>query len=651
MAALCRLLLLPLLLGLACSAASAPQGAQTVVHMLDYVAVDYPESVRDGKVLNDAEYKEQQEFAAQIAEQLGKLASGPQQAGLQAQAAALKSRIDAKAGGDEIAQLARTLRWNVIGAFKLAVAPRSAPDLGRGAQLFEAQCAACHGREGRGDGLAAKGLDPAPSNFHDRARMVQRSLYGLYSTITLGVEGTAMQSYQTLSDEDRWNLAFYVGAMRYEPAALARGEELWRSGKLPAELGTLGTIATLAPAEIEQRYGADGAAAFAWLAQHPTAGVTNASPIDYARRLLGESRAAYRAGDTAQAQRLALDAYLEGFELVESTLDTVDRNLRAEIEQSMIAYRELIRQQASTERVLTEASRIDGLLAAASEKLAGEEGLSPYTAAVSAYFILVREGLEALLVVAAIIALLVKTGRREALPWIHLGWIGALALGLATWVVASTLVSFSGATRELTEGITGLIAAALLLYVGLWLHGKSHARAWQAFVDRHLQSALRGGTLWALAGISFLAVYREAFETVLFYQALWQQAGPGSQGSIMAGFGGAAATLLLLGWAIPRFGMRLPLGLVFGVSALLMAALAVVFTGSAVHGLQEAGVLVARPVHTPTLPMLGIYPTAESLVAQLAMLTVVVAAFAWQRQRARAQGEQNRAPASRERTS
>jgi high-affinity iron transporter len=270
------------------------------------------------------------------------------------------------------------------------------------------------------------------------------------------------------------------------------------------------------------------------------------------------------------------------------------------------------------------------LLEDAGQKLHGE-GLSATAAAVSAFFILVREGIEALLVVAALAAFLVKAGRRESLVWIHAGWIGALVLGGVTWYVAGRLIGVSGATREMTEGITALAAAAILLYVGWWLHDKSHAVAWQGFIDRHMRGALERGTLWALAGLSFIAVYREVFETVLFYQALWQQAGDAAHGSVMVGFLSGAATLAVLAWIILRYGVRLPIGPFFAVCSVLMAVLAVGFTGNGIKALQEADVVAASPVAGFSLPVLGIYPTVQTLVAQALVLLLIACAYAWMR--------------------
>jgi high-affinity iron transporter len=238
--------------------------------------------------------------------------------------------------------------------------------------------------------------------------------------------------------------------------------------------------------------------------------------------------------------------------------------------------------------------------------------------------ILLREGLEAILVLAAIIAFVRKTGRREAMPWIHAGWAGAVALGVVTWFVAERVITISGANRELTEGITALLAAAMLLYVGYWLHSKSYAQAWQHFIRDQVNTALGKGTVWALAGVSFLAVYREAFEIVLFYQALWLQAGESGRQSVLGGIAVAAVLLALLAWAILKYSVRLPIGPFFAITAGLLALLAVVFAGHGVAALQEAGVLDASPVGMVAIPMLGVHPTLQGLGTQAAALALVL---------------------------
>jgi high-affinity iron transporter len=545
------------------------RAAQTITHVLDYIAGDYGGAVEAGRVKNADEYKEMLEFSTQVVEQTTALTRASAGTGLNVQARDLAQLVAAKADPAAVAQAAGSLRWAIIGEYKLAVAPPRTPDAKRAASLFAENCAACHGAEGRGDGPAARGMTPPPANFHDAGRMGKRDAYSLYNTITLGVSGTAMRAYSELSDDDRWGLAYYA-----------------------ANLGG---------------------------AKH--------APLAYARTTLAESLAAYRKGETARAQQLAVAAYLEGFELVEPALDAVDRNLRAAIESDMLQTRTLMREGAAAGAVEAHIARTSAQLELAEGKLAGST-LSPAAAAASAFVILVREGLEAILVLAAIIAFLVKAQRRDALRYIHAGWIAALALGIVTWFVARYLVAVSGAGREMTEGVTALISAGILLYVGWWLHDKSHARAWQQFIEQRLSGALSRGTIGALASLSFLAVYREVFEMVLFYEALWAQAGEGAHGSLLGGFFAGAAVLAVTAWLIFRYGVRLPIGLFFGVSAAFLALLAVVFAGQGVRALQEGGAVAATAIDFPSVYVLGVFPTVQSLAAQALVLLVVLAVLA-----------------------
>lgn len=239
------------------------------------------------------------------------------------------------------------------------------------------------------------------------------------------------------------------------------------------------------------------------------------------------------------------------------------------------------------------------------------------------------ESIRNVLVLAAILAFVSKVGQGEARRYVHFGWIAALALGAATWFVSSRLIAISGADREVTEGVTALIAAAMLLYVGFWLHDKTHAAAWQAFIKERVGGSIAQGTVWTLALISFLAVYREIFETVLFYQALAAQAGPEGHGALLAGVAVGALLLAAFTWAILRWSARIPLGLFFGASALLMAVLAVVFTGQGVAALQEAGWINVKAVSFLRLPMLGIFPTLQTLGAQAVVMSIIVAALWW----------------------
>lgn len=628
------LVLLVLALGISgpAHAADSPEDqARTVVHMLDYVSVDYPEFVQGGQVLDADEYAEQQEFAQQvrlILEQLPKVAGA---ADLVSMAVKLEGRIGEKADGLEVTALAKALRSEVIAVYEVALAPAKVPDLSRGAALYSAHCASCHGDTGHGDGPAGVGQEPAPRDFHDAEAMAVRSPFGLYNTITLGVPGTTMLAYSALTDEERWTLAFHAASMRTGADELAHGEMLWKRGEGKQLFTNLAALVNTTPEEAAEILGPDGPAIMAWLLVHPEAVEKGApSPLNVSRTRLEEALTAYRNGDQSGARRLAISAYLEGFELIEAALDNVDAPLRRRTEREMMDLRSLIGANAPVDSVAASVATIHGLLDQADSKLA-VGGLTPLASFFSSLLILFREGLEAILVLAAIIAFVLKTGRRDALPYIHAGWMGAVLLGVGTWLLARYVINISGADRELTEGITALLAALMLLYVGYWLHNKSNAQAWHKFVKDKVGAALGRKTLWTLAGISFLAVYRELFEIILFYETLFSQAGPESQAAIFWGIGAAAALLVLIGAAILKYSVRLPLGPFFAITGIILALMAVIFVGNGVAALQEAGVFDATFVRFITLPVLGIHPTVQGLGAQGAVLFLVVLAFLWSR--------------------
>lgn len=610
------LFLLLALFASALAAADWRESAQTAVHMLDYVGVDYPEFVKDGKVLNADEYKEQLEFTGEVVKRLQTLPENPQRTQLIDDAKALTALVTAKAPGEQVTAASAALRGKLVAAYALVVAPKQAPDIARASTLYAEQCAGCHGAQGKGDGPAGKGLEPAPSNFHDAARMNSRSIYGLYNTITLGVGGTGMAPYKSLSDSERWALAFYVSRFALSPADLARGETAWQSGPARQVFTGLEALVTLSTEEVRARYGADAAAAHQWLRANPQAlADVKPSPIQFAIDALHKSVAAYGKGERAQAEQLAVTAYLEGFELVEASLDNLDADMRTEIERQMMAHRALLRGVAPIDAVRAATDRLIERLQLAQTKLE-REGLSAGATFAASFIILLREGLEAILVLAAIITLLIKTGRRDALPWVHAGWAAALVLGVVTWFIATYTIAISGADREITEGWTALVAAAMLLYVGLWMHSKAYAQSWQRYIGQQVSGALQRRTLWAMSTVTFLAVYRELFEIVLFYQALWAQAGSAGEGPLVGGIGAAAALLAVIGWAIVRYGLRLPVGPFFAVTSILLAVLAVVFAGQGIAALQEAGAVDANPVAFIRIPALGIFPTAQTLVAQ-----------------------------------
>lgn len=614
--------------------AAPPEDARAILHMLEYVGADYRNAVHDGQVRDQNEYQEQQEFAAGVVSRVRGLPDRPDKADLVGKAAALAAAVERRAPAEQVTALSAATASALIQAYQVPVAPSQAPAVQGAAAVFQNDCAACHGVHGAGDGPAAEGLTPKPTNFRAPAWQADRTVYGLYNSISLGVEGTAMRGFERLSEEQRWALAFYVSMLADGDGQRSQGAALWSQG-VRRGFRDLGDLTAATPAQVRARFGEQGAALFAYLRAHPDRlAAAGESRLTYSMGLLDASAAAYAAGDRRGAEQKAVSAYLEGFELVESGLRAVDADLTRRVETGMANYRGMIRQGRAPEAVAAQARALREALAQAAERL-DTSSLSPGMSFVSSLIILLREGMEAILVLAAIAAFLVKSQRRDGLPYVHAGWIAALAMGGVTWFVASRVVTVSGASREMTEGVSALVASAMLLYIGYWLHTRSHARQWQAFVHDKVKSALDRRTLWGLALIAFLAVYREVFETVLFYQTLWLQTGPAGQGALVGGLAAAAVLLVGIAWLILRFSVRLPLRLFFTANAALLFVLAVVLAGKGVAALQEAGKLPIDPVRFPSIDFLGVYPSLQSLLAQVALVSLALTWLGYHRLTAR----------------
>ncbi len=593
--------------------------AQQLLQLLDYVGVDYAEAVANGKVVNAGEYEEMKEFAGAIGTTINGLPWHEAKAPLQQEAAALKVAIETKRPAADIATMTGAMRSRIMNSFEVVAVPAQQPDFTLAQQLYSNNCAACHGVTGMGDGSAAMGLEPAPTNFLDTIRASQRSLFGLYNTITLGVSETAMRPFGQLSDHERWSLAFYVGTLA-NPAAMNSDMSASMS-----PITSLKQLTTTTPAEAEVNYGQGGAAMLAELRRNPQglfAG--DSAPLTLARKLLVQSVSHYRQGAASEAQQLAVTAYLEGFEVIESGLSIKDAALSKTIEEQMATFRNLLRNDAPLTQITAQQGKLDTLLAQAQQTMA-QQGLSSGGAYTSALVILLREGLEAILVLAALFAFLIKTGRRDALPYLHAGWIAAVAAGAATWWASITLFTISGAMREVTEGVAALAAAGILFYVGFWMHSKTNARQWNSFINSSVEKALKGTTLWSMTGLAFISVYREMFETILFYQAIWVQTDTTGHGMVLAGMLSAAAALLVLGWFILKYSTRLPLRQFFAVTGAFLFLLAVVFAGKGIAALQEAGNLPYDPLHVPLISAIGFSDSVQGLLVQ----GVMVALTAW----------------------
>ncbi len=242
---------------------------------------------------------------------------------------------------------------------------------------------------------------------------------------------------------------------------------------------------------------------------------------------------------------------------------------------------------------------------------------------IQAFLLLLREGVEALLVVGALIAYVQRAGGGRAMPMLYGGIAAALVASLATAaVVRASVIGLDGRALEAVEGITMLLAAAVLLYVGHWMLARREAERWQGYIRRKVDAAVETGSGMALAAAVFLAVYREGAETVLFYHALLADA-EGTEGAALLGFLAAAVVLAGLFMAVRTLGLRLPLKPFFTLTAALLLGLAFIFVGKGIVELQVIRWIPTTAVPgMPQLPWIGIFPSVEGLAAQAAFILI-----------------------------
>ena len=606
---LCSWLLVPVFALCSLTVMAEPiEGAAQALHLLGYLGADYPATVANGQVIDSGEYREQLEFLTVLQGLIVALPARGEQAELQQGVASLRTGIEQRADGNQVAQQARELAATLAAAYGVSQAPAITPDPSRGAPLFAQHCSVCHGDSGAGDGPAGIGLEPPPANLRDLTRLNRLSLYDLFNTVGLGIDGTDMAAFADQLDErQRWDLASYIAGFSAEPAA--QGEAF-----------SLAALAGMTPDEVAAAQGDAAAARFrAQRAQPPAQQRGPQQLIEHTQSMLERSLSAYRAGDHEQAYDLSVAAYLEGFELVEGALDNLDSVQRKTTERALMAYRQALQDGLSIPQAAQRLEQAKAELATSAELL-NSDGLSSSLSFFSSLLILLREGLEAILVLAAILAFLRNTGQQQAVRSVHVGWGLALLAGVATWVLAAYLIDVSGAQREVLEGVTALFASVMVLWLGVWMHDRRHAAAWQDYIK---SSLVGGGGRFGFAVLAFFSVYRELFEVILFYETLWLQAGPQGHGMVLAGAAAALALLLGLAWVILRGSRKLPLATFFGANAVLLCMLSVVFAGHGVAALQEAGVLNTHPVAFFEFDWLGIHADAYGLAAQAVALAAI----------------------------
>ncbi len=606
---------------------STGEQARVLVHTLNYISHDYQYAVKNGNVISKDEYKEAQEFG-KSAIKYHRQFSGDWSDIDSAETGILIHRLDSLIGKlaspEAVSALANEAKQKVILASDLQIVPIKYPSLETGKVIYKTECARCHGATGAGDGPEGLALNPLPRNFLDDERMKTISPFTAFNTVRLGIEGTGMKPITTLDDEEVWDVAFYIAALRFQPLAANAlvKENLERN--YTAEI-SLKDIALTSDEEFEQMCnGCDSLEkkinlASIRLYQRPH---DQSEFINTSLRYLSGAMELYKQGKYSEASQMAALSYLEGIEPVERQLKASDPEMIATLEKQMLHLRKMLEEKHPLAEVNDSLQAVRVTINSAGEIL-GNRSYSFTVAFLLSASVLLREGLEAFLVIMVILSILKAAGFKKGERWVHLGWMGAALVGVALWMAGGSLLKNQMQRIEFIEGVISFIAVAMLLYVGFWLHGKSEINRWKNYVNKMMRGVLSSESVIGLAALSFFVVFREVFESVLFLSALNIESGGEQTNAIVLGVGSAFVVVLGLAYLFLRFTTKLPIPTLFKISSFVMGLLAIILAGKGIHSFQELGLVSIHGIPVPRIELLGIFPTAETCAVQLAVFIIV----------------------------
>ncbi len=620
-------------------APAARRELEQVGMMLRYVAGEYGIAVKDGRVINPAEYSEMTGFSTLARTRAAKATTGhPAAPALIAELGGLERAVAAKESPVKVGARIEGAIGTLATSFgvRLIGVPSTPPDPVEGERVYRENCSVCHGVSGNGRGPAAAKLDPPPANFTDAEFMALEAPLDFFNVVNVGVANTTMPAWHgVLSEREIWSAVFWIWRFHAPDADRVKGRTILRRNRnaitLPEPAAFVSTPdGDLGPAIAPSLDPGDRKALLAWLRAEPATALgavgnrdpaaARAGALDACRIELGRARERYAAGDRDGALQAVVGAYLDGFERVEKDVASVNPALARKVEDLFGKLRECMQAGRSTADVNLAIANVEAGLEQSGA--AAGAGLSAAAAFGQSLLIIVREGFEIILVLAALATYLIRIGQRQRTLWLYGGAGVAIAASLVVAWLARWLLSLTPAHQELLEGATMLLAAVILFYMSHWILSRAQAEKWNKYIQQTASKAIKAGNHWTLAGVGFLVVFREGVETVLFYQSL-SFAAPASPDAIWVGFGVGCIALLLIAIAMFQLGLRMPLRPFFVGTSMLLYVLVFIFTGNGIAELQAGGYLPATGWSwLPSIPLLGIHPTLESLIPQTILAAI-----------------------------
>ena len=567
-----------------------------LLNIVDYIFSDYEKAINDS-----SEYKEMLEFSKNLLELSDSSILNYSKNVYEL----IKNKENPKKVKSELSKI----REIILNSSNLEIYPKNPISLKSGREIYLYNCAVCHGDKGDGNGPASKTLNPKPANFLERYDL---SPLRIWTILNVGLVN--MPSFNNLSDDEKWNVAFYVLSIKYQNAQKKKVNDKFDlklisklSDENLKEMGYKSEEIAYIRTNIEN------------LIEKKDHFYEILSSLDLIKNL-------YQKGEYEKAYSLSVDLYFNDFEPVEKNLFAKDFNFASKLEHKFTQLRGIVKEKNKEKEVEKLILDIKNDLERARDILQGKL-FSGNWAFFNSFTIIFREGLEVAILFGIILSIVKLSESRFAVMVSYLGLISAILLGIITWILSQFIISISTIQREMIEGIVSLLAAIVLFQVSYWLISKSESRIWIGYIKEKLKSSLSRSNLFFIFSLSFLAGYREAFETVLFYQAMIINTPKTDLNYVIFGFLIGLITIIIISYGILKLQLKLPLNLIFPITGSVLYILSFIFTGQAIRSFQEANLISTTSLNfLPAIDFLGIYPTLETTLGQSVFIFLVILA-------------------------
>ena len=570
-----------------------------IIMMLNIGAKEFEEGVKDGKVVVAPEYEESQIFLQQATERFSKISekikNEKELNKISPHFPELLEMINNKADSQKVWDKVNILNSELMKTFEIEInkTPITPVSLENGKNIFEKNCSSCHGLTGNGDGPMAKNLNPSPAKLSDPKLTGDKNTeaYDNFEVINVGIANTGMKAWAgTLSEGQIWDVTYYIRTFSNNNV------------RLPSVNQEVTTIENNSDSKNTEQV------------------------VSEVRKLVLKSYDQFEKGKIENAAESAFDAYMT-YEKIESNLISQDKPLGVKLESAFSDYRGEIKRGAPLQDIKKLHNTILLDLSKAEELLKDKVGFSGLF--LQSFSIIVREGFEAILIIAALIAFLRKSKNESSIKTIHIGVIVGILGSFLTAYVVHELLHLNMASQELLEGWIMLVSVVILFWVSYWLVSNIDNKKWQKYINTKMHEALSKGNTFTLSAVAFISVYREGFETVLFYKALFLYAGK-TTGGIVPGFVAGCIVLAGVFYLVNHLGMRIPIKWFFGFTSVLLYYMAFTFMGKGIHELQMGEQFSLTAVEfLPSISWLGMYPTWETFIGQAILFLLFIFALVY----------------------